>query len=81
MFLEVAKVGVLIGGFFALQPFGLRWAATAVGIAFGLNAIAGVWIVSREGPSPRRLVLGFLQPLLACGVMARRGDRRAPRAR
>jgi lipopolysaccharide exporter len=70
MFLEVAKVGVLIGGFFALQSFGLRWASTSVGIAFGLNAIAGVWIVSREGPSAARLTIGFIQPLLASGVMA-----------
>jgi lipopolysaccharide exporter len=68
MILEIGKVVVLITGLFALQGFGLRWAATSVGIAYGLNAIAGVWLVAKEGPSPRLLV-GFLQPLAACAVM------------
>jgi lipopolysaccharide exporter len=70
MFLELAKVVVLISGLFALQGFGLHWAAASVGIAYGLNAVAGVWMVLKEGPSPRRLLLGFIQPLIACGVMA-----------
>ncbi len=70
MFLEIAKLGLLLGGVAILQPYGLRAAAAAVGIAFGLTAIAGVVMVMREGPSPRRLLAGFLQPLLACGVMA-----------
>jgi PST family polysaccharide transporter len=69
MFLEVAKVGVLIGGIALLAPFGLRIAAGAVGIAFGSSAIAGVALVAREGPRPGRLVVGFVQPLLACAVM------------
>src|SRR5262249_46741455 len=42
----------------------------AVGITFGATAIAGVALVTREGPSPRRLLTGFMQPLLACAVMA-----------
>jgi O-antigen/teichoic acid export membrane protein len=70
MFLEVGKVGVLLAGIALLQPFGLRTAAAAVGIAFGATAIAGVALVVREGPSPARLLIGFIQPLLACGVMA-----------
>jgi hypothetical protein len=45
-------------------------AAGAVGIAYGATAIAGVALVLREGPSPRRLLAGFVQPLVACAVMA-----------
>ena len=70
MILELAKLALLIIGIIALQPLGLRVAACAVGIAFGATAIAGVVMVMREGPSPRRLLAGFLQPLLACAVMA-----------
>src|SRR5262249_36493069 len=70
MILEVAKVGVLVAGIVALQSFGVRAAAGAVGLAFGLTAVAGGVMVRREGPSPRRLLVGFLQPLAACAVMA-----------
>ena len=69
MWLEIAKVGLLIGGIAALAPLGLRTSACAVGIAFGVTAIAGVALVVREGPRPGRLLVGFMQPLLACGVM------------
>ncbi len=70
MFLEVGKVGVLLAGIAVLSPLGLRTAACSVGIAFGATAIAGVALVVREGPSPARLLVGFVQPLAACGVMA-----------
>jgi len=70
MFLELGKIALLIGGIVALQPFGVRAASAAVGIAFGATAIAGIALVAREGPSPRRLLIGFLQPIAACGVMA-----------
>ncbi len=70
MFLELGKIALLIGGIIVLQPFGLRAASGAVGLAFGATAIAGVMLVMREGPSPRRLLAGFLQPLAACGAMA-----------
>jgi PST family polysaccharide transporter len=69
MFLEVGKACVLLGGIAVLARFGLVVAGAAVGIAFGATAIAGVALVAREGPSPWRLLLGFLQPLAACGVM------------
>ena len=69
MVLEVAKVIVLIVGIAILQPYGLRAAAGAVGIAFGFTAFAGVAIVVREGVSPRRMLVGFMQPLIACAVM------------
>jgi len=70
MFLELGKIALLIGGIVALQPFGVRVASGAVGLAFGATAIAGIALVAREGPSPRRLFVGFIQPLAACGVMA-----------
>jgi PST family polysaccharide transporter len=70
MVLEIAKLVLLILGIIALQRFGIRVASGAVGGAFGLSAIAGVLLVMREGPSPARLLAGFLQPLAACAVMA-----------
>jgi len=70
MFLEIAKLGILLGGIAVLAPFGLVVAAAAVGVAFGFTAIAGVILTMRAGPSPRRLFLAFFQPFLACGAMA-----------
>ena len=77
MFLELAKVALLIGGIAALQRHGIRAASAAVGLSFGVTAIAGIALASRaaseggrRGPSPTRLLVVFLQPVLACGVMA-----------
>jgi PST family polysaccharide transporter len=70
MWLEIGKLGVLIGGIVALSPLGLRVAAGAVGLSFGAAAIAAGIVVSREGVSMRALFIGFVQPLLACGAMA-----------
>ena len=70
MFLELGNLICLLGGIWLLSPLGLTWAAAAVGLAFGLQAIAGVLVVARHGPSVRRLAAGFLQPLAACAVMA-----------
>jgi PST family polysaccharide transporter len=76
MFLELAKIVLLIGGIAALQQFGVRVASATVGLSFGVTAIAGIAIVARRdpktgrpGPSPRRLLVVFLQPLAACAVM------------
>jgi PST family polysaccharide transporter len=70
MLLEIGKLVVLIGGIAALNSFGLLVASGSVGIAFGATAIAGVLLVVREGVSVRRLLVGFMQPVLACCVMA-----------
>jgi PST family polysaccharide transporter len=70
MVLELAKIALLIAGIAVLQPYGVEAASGAVGIAFGATAVAGVLLVMREGPSPRRLLVGFLQPIAACSVMA-----------
>ncbi len=69
MFVEVIKLGILLGGIAVLSRWGLRASAAAVGIAFGASAIAGVGLVIREIPKPMRLIIGFLQPLAACAVM------------
>ncbi|HEY5944550.1 MAG TPA: oligosaccharide flippase family protein, partial [Kofleriaceae bacterium] len=70
MFLELAKVVFIVVGIGVLARYGLRVAAGAVGLAFGLTAIAGIAMVVRHGPSPARLAAGFIRPLLACLVMA-----------
>ncbi len=69
MILEIAKVVLLLGGIALLQPYGVRAAALAVGLAFGLTSLAGVMMVVREGPSLTRLFMGFFRPLVACAVM------------
>src|SRR5262249_27612402 len=66
----VGRFGEARAGDALLASLGLRTAACAVGIAFGATAIAGVALVVREGPSPGKLLVGFMQPLVACGVMA-----------
>jgi lipopolysaccharide exporter len=73
MWLELGKVVVLFAGIAILQRWGIYAAASAVGVAFGANAVAGVWIVStgvHPAPSPARLLSGFARPLMACAVMA-----------
>jgi PST family polysaccharide transporter len=70
MFLELAKVAFIVGGIGLLAPFGLRVAAGAIGLAFGLTAVAGIAMVVRHGPSPGRLAAGFMGPFAACAVMA-----------
>lgn len=70
MYLEAIKIVTLLGGMAALSPFGVRASACAVGLAFGLNAVLGVWLVLQNGPRPRVLIEGFLRPLLASAIMA-----------
>ena len=70
MWLEVAKLAMLLAGIYFMAPLGLRYSASAVGVAYGINAIAGVWMVSREGVSGWKLLVGFAQPLAACAFMA-----------
>lgn len=74
MFLEVGKLAIILGGIYALAPLGVVVASCAVGFAFGVNAVAGAVMVTvddrEHGPSLRRLLIGFMQPLIACGVMA-----------
>lgn len=70
LILELAKLALLLGGIGVLAPCGLRVAAAAVGISFGVTAAAGVALVARRGPSAARLADGFGRPLAACAAMA-----------
>jgi PST family polysaccharide transporter len=82
MWLEIGKLVVLLGGIATLATVGrasglgefgsLRLAASAVGISYGATAAIAAIIVSREphGPRLRAILTGFIQPLVACGVMA-----------
>lgn len=70
MYLEMIKIVTLLGGVAALSPLGVEVAAMAVGGAFGLNAVLGVWLVLHNGPRPRVLIGGFVRPLIASAVMA-----------
>lgn len=74
MFLEVGKLIIIIAGLYALAPYGVVAASGAIGVAFGANAVAGVIMVlvddRQHGPSARRLIMGFVEPLLACAAMA-----------
>jgi O-antigen/teichoic acid export membrane protein len=70
MFLEIAKVAFIVGGIGLVSRWGAHAAAGAVGLAFGLTALAGIAMVVRHGPSLKNLGKGFIQPLLACIVMA-----------
>lgn len=73
MWLEISKLAVLFGGIAILQRWGIQAAAVSVGIAFGSNAIAGVYLVAtgpEPRPSPKKMFGGFARPLAACGVMA-----------
>lgn len=69
MFLEIAKVAFIVGGIGLVSQWGPHAAAAAVGVAFGLTALAGIAMVVRHGPSLKRLGAGFVQPLIACFVM------------
>jgi hypothetical protein len=69
MWLEIVKLGVLLLSIALLSRWGLEAAAAGVGVAFGFAAIVGVWAVLGDGPSPVKVARGFLEPLLACGVM------------
>jgi lipopolysaccharide exporter len=69
MVLEWIKVVILLVGIWFLSRWGIEWASVAVGLAFGINAIVGAWIVSHQGPSLWRMTLGFAQPLLCCVLM------------
>jgi PST family polysaccharide transporter len=70
MWLEIIKLFVLLAAIAFLSRWGILWAAGGVGVAFGFAAVAGVLIVVPESRARARIARGFLQPLMACGVMA-----------
>lgn len=70
MYMELGKIAMLLGAMTLLSPFGIQAAALAVGLSLGLHAATSVWLVLQHGPSVRRLLLGFVRPLIACAAMA-----------
>jgi lipopolysaccharide exporter len=66
---ELAKVVFLLIAL-VLAP-GAGWAAAGVGLAFALQALFLVMVLRvTDQVSPLRFLPGFIQPLLACGIMA-----------
>lgn len=70
MVLEIGKLAGLLGFIAALSPLGPEWAASGVGIAFGLHALASMWLIQRtEGIKMTRMLAVMAGPLFACGPM------------
>jgi len=71
MYLELLKVAVLLGAVAGLGTIGPLWAASGVGVAFGVSSVAAIWSVQRLDRIPmRRIVRGMVGPLVACVPMA-----------
>ncbi|XXY46282.1 oligosaccharide flippase family protein [Sorangium sp. So ce269] len=68
MILEWLKVGAIIGGIVLLGSIGgVLWACAGVGVAFGVHALASLWVVKRaDGVPYARLLRPLVRPLLAC---------------
>ncbi len=70
LYLEMARTAVLLGTILALSSKGVLWACYAVGIAYGINAIASLWVVDKDdGMGMFQLLKPYLPPLLACAPM------------
>ncbi|HXX68221.1 MAG TPA: oligosaccharide flippase family protein [Polyangiaceae bacterium] len=68
--LEVGKLVGLIALLLTMGRLGPLWTCGAVGIAFGLHALASMWVVQAiDGISAVRLAARCAAPLLACVPM------------
>jgi lipopolysaccharide exporter len=69
--LEAFKLAALVGGIVTFGRASPLWTCAAVGLAFGLHAIASLWVARRIDAVPLRpIVAGIGSALVACGVMA-----------
>ncbi|WP_437897972.1 oligosaccharide flippase family protein [Sorangium sp. So ce124] len=68
MVLEWLKVAAIVGGIALLGTIGgVLWACAGVGVAFGVHALASLWVVKRaDGVPYMRLLRPLVRPLLAC---------------
>jgi PST family polysaccharide transporter len=67
LWLELVKLGCLVGSICTLGRLSPLWTCAAVGVAFALHAIASLWVVAREDGVPLRRSVGcLLPPLAAC---------------
>lgn len=71
MALEWMKVLAVVGGIYVMGRLGGQlWACSGVGFAFGLHALASLWLVKRaDGISLTELLGPLVRPLLACVPM------------
>ncbi len=71
MALEAFKIVLLFALIVAFSSYGPLWTAAAVGIAFGMQAVAtAALVVVTDKVSPTDLAGAIVRPLAACGVMA-----------
>ncbi len=71
MALEAFKIVLLFALIVAFSSYGPLWTAAAVGIAFGLQAMAtAALVVVTDKVSASQLAAAIARPLAACGVMA-----------
>ncbi|WP_437532356.1 oligosaccharide flippase family protein [Sorangium sp. So ce726] len=68
MVLEWLKVAAIVGSIALLGTIGgVLWACAGVGVAFGVHALASLWVVKRaDGVPYMRLLRPLVRPLLAC---------------
>jgi PST family polysaccharide transporter len=68
MVLEWLKVAAIVGGIALLGSVGgVLWACAGVGVAFGVHALASLWVVKRaDGVPYTRLLRPLIRPLIAC---------------
>jgi PST family polysaccharide transporter len=68
--LEALKLFLLVAGIVTFGRLSPLWTCTAVGVSFGLHALASLWVVRRNDQVPLRRSLGSMAPALgACLVM------------
>jgi PST family polysaccharide transporter len=66
-YLEIGKALLLFGGIILLGPLGPLWVCVAVAAAYGLHALASLWMVQLADKVPFLASLdGLLPPLAAC---------------
>ncbi|WP_437976599.1 oligosaccharide flippase family protein [Sorangium sp. So ce295] len=68
MVLEWLKVAAIVGSIALLGTMGgVLWACAGVGVAFGVHALASLWVVKRaDGVPYLRLLRPLVRPLVAC---------------
>ena len=70
MGLEIGKMVLLFACIVGFSPLGELWACTAVGIAFGMHALASMIVVKKlDGIPVHALALPLIPPLLTCVPM------------
>ncbi len=70
MILEVTKAAGLLVAIALLGQLGPLWACVAVGVAFGANAVANVWVVAQMECVPMAsFLVPLVRPVIACAPM------------